>query len=146
MIALSLGHARRVMAGRWLDYPVAYESAFGRVALATAEEAAVRDRFRALLADVPGRRLLIYPAGAAVYLEVGATNPTPFQIMSAAYSRPKDFAQVAEILDREQTRYVLWQAYFGEDPLQEYFKRHYEVVPGSLAPLLLRRRDTPLPP
>ena len=146
VIALSLGHARRVMAGRWLDYPVAYESAFGRIDVATAEEAAARDRLRALLADVPGRRLLIYPAGAALYLEVGATNPTPFQIMSAVYSRPKDFAQVAEILDREQTPYVIWQAYFGEDPLQEYFKRHYEVVPGSVAPLLLRRRDTPLPP
>jgi hypothetical protein len=143
VVCLNVAQLRRVTAGKWRDYPVAYESAFGRVDFATPAEVALRERVRAALADVPGRRLFIYPGAASIYLEVGAVNPTPFQLMTPAYSRPEHFATVVEILDRERTPYVLRTVVFGGDPLQSYLEREYEQEPPQgPAPPLLRRRGS----
>jgi hypothetical protein len=129
---------------------VAYDSPFGRVQLPSQAAAALRDRIRAALADVPGRRLFIYPAGTAIYLETGAVNPTPFQIMSARYSRPEHFATVVATLERERTPYVLLTLELPDDPLRAYLDQRYETMPGADGIRLLRRRDAvqarPAPP
>src|SRR5262249_43015369 len=125
--------------------PVTYDSPFGRVSFQTDEEARGRDRVRALLDAVPGRPLFSYPCGAAFYLETGATNPTPFQVMTPAYSRPEHFAEVMEILDREPASEVLVTLPGPLGPRGPYVARNYVTVTNvawtkELQAVLLRRR------
>lgn len=140
LIAVSVIQLRQVMVGRWRDFPFGYDSPFGRVYFATAAEVALRDQIRRRLDDVPGRRLFVYPGGAAVYLETGATNPTPYQVLVPGYNPPAAFAQVVEILDRERTPYVLWAGFiFEHDPLRGYLQETYGLAPDVRERVLLRR-------
>jgi hypothetical protein len=112
----------------WAEYPVIYQSPFGRIDLADQRVATQNDRVRALLDASPTRELLAYPGLPAVYLMTGANNPTPYQLLSPAYNGLPTVQAAIDTLERRQVPLVVIVEPFVEknDPLVAYVREHYE--------------------
>ena len=140
-LALQL-HAK--ITGALSEFPVSYESAFGRIDLRETREVAAFDEMRRLLEAEPGRQIFAYPGQSYVYLLEDATNPTRFQFFSSRYNDPAQIAEVLSALEEKKVRYVLSTAMFREpgDPIRKYLRENFERVrlPGSPRFWLLRRR------
>jgi hypothetical protein len=114
----------------WTSFPVPHQTAFGRIDLRDAAAARRIDEMRALVDASPTRELLAYPGLALVYLVTGADNPTPYQILSPAYSGLPTVQSVIETLERRRVPLVVIVEPFIEknDPLVAYVRERYERV------------------
>lgn len=132
------------LAGTRGEFPVPYDSAFGRIDLREERDIPALDELRRLLDAVPSREIFAYPGQAFVYLVAGGKNPTRFQFFSPRYNDPAQIKEVLSILAAKKVPYVLSTAVFHEkgDPIRHYLRDHYERVrlPGSPRFWLLRRR------
>ena len=117
----------------WAEYPVAYQTPFGRVDLRNPGIAAQTDLVRALVDASSTRELLAYPGLPIVYLMTGANNPTPFQLLSPSYNGLPTVRAAIDTLERRQVPLVVIVDPFVEkdDPLVRYVHEHYERVGDS---------------
>lgn len=144
-LAAMAGHLRGTYQRLWAAYPVAADTAFGRVDLPDRAAASLVERARALAAADPGRRLFCYPGYAALYLMTGTDNPTPFEILLRGYSPPEHFrAALAELSERPPPLVVVLTPFVTDgDPVVDFVHQHYDPVPGE--PYLWVRRAQRLP-
>jgi hypothetical protein len=117
----------------WTSFPVPHQTAFGRIDLRDAAAARRIDETRALVDASASRELLAYPGLAFVYLVTGADNPTPYQILSPAYSGTATMQSVIDTLERRQVPLVVIVEPFVEkdDPLFAYVRQRYERIGDS---------------
>lgn len=135
----------RVMTGSWRDYPLAYDSPFGRVRFHERQELEIVERIRAILDRAPSRELFVYPFGAGMYLLTGTENPTPFLFLVPEYSRPNQIELTLAILERRRVPYLfVIKPLTSTDAILRYVAAHYEQVEDERGPLpLFRRRPEP---
>jgi hypothetical protein len=128
-LADNVAHFRRM-------YPVAYESAFGRVDLAYRWQAAVADGVRTLLDGAPSRDLFCYRNLSGLYLLTGAHNPTRYQYLHARVSPPAHVQETLDVLARQDIPYAVLTI-TGRDAIVAAVTRHYrpKPIPSAEIPL-----------
>jgi hypothetical protein len=136
------------------QYPIAHQTAFGRIDFHTRWEPLFIDTARELLAATPSRELFCYPQLSAPYLTTGAHNPTPYQFLLAGVSPQHQIAETLRILETRRVPYVIGTslAMRSADPIVQYIREHYEPVAipematlGELPMLSLYRRKDQSP-
>jgi hypothetical protein len=135
VVAVSLASALALHLGRNLtrargEFPIAHDTAFGRVDFSSRWEPLVIDAARALLAQDPTRELFCYPNLASPYLTTGGRNPTPFQHFFARVFPDQHIAQVLETLRARRVPYII-AAYIHlrrGDPIADLIAEEYELV------------------
>jgi len=128
------------------------ETRFGRVAFATAREAALHDALERRLASASKRDIFTYPGFLNLYLTVGARNPTRFQFFLPGYNSPDQVASVLRDLEQAKPPYVIvtspqWLA--DDDPVLKYLRQHYALDSDSESDklsLIYRRISPPSAP
>jgi hypothetical protein len=113
-------------------YPIRHQTAFGPIDYATQDEVRLQESVQALLADVPGRRLFVYPGLGHLYLTADANNPTPYGFFVADFHRPD---QVADVLQRLRDARLPWIVYYRivpfHDAVAEYITTAYAPLDPS---------------
>lgn len=120
-------------------YPVAYESAFGRIDLPSARQREFWEQLRALLDAAPRSTLYAYPMANYAHLLVDAPNPTRFAFVlpSTPYSPPEQLQEIVDVLATKRVPYVIASrtTIRADDPIARYIREHYESLQ---APPVLR--------
>ena len=109
------------------EFPIARETAFGRVDFASERDAALIERVRGLVEGAGSREIFCYPAGAAVYLMTDTDNPTPHEIILPVYQSDEEIERTIATLEaRRVPVVVLYKVLVGrDDPVGEYVRTHY---------------------
>ena len=125
------------------DFPIAHQTAFGRVHFNTAAEVELVDRVRALLDRAPSRAFFAYPVYPLLYLTTGAENPMPFQWLYGGYHSERLVPEAARILAERRLPYVF--ACFvdlnHEDPVLRQVSEHYGRIDAAPSPCGLYQRS-----
>ena len=115
---------------RHAQFPVAHQTAFGRIDFASRWEPVFIDKVRELVAATPTHELFCYSQLAAPYLTTGGRNPTPYQKLISGVSPPAQIQRSLRILESRRVPYVvtapLWMP--PNDPINKYIAEHYEYV------------------
>jgi len=128
VVVLGLGdHLARTHMRLWTEFPVAYDTPFGRLNFASHWEPVLMDRTRALLDQAPAAEMFCYPNLAAPYLTTGAKNPTPFQHFDVGVFPRRDTDRVVATLRARRVPYVLVGVYYlrANDPLIGFLASEY---------------------
>lgn len=121
----------------WASVGATDRSAFGAVDFASHGEVADIAAVRAALAAAGATEIFVYPSAAALYLMTETSNPTRFQLLIPDYNTEAQFAEVAEVLQRERVPFVvrnlyLWgdktSPHYRPDLLLPHLQEHYEPV------------------
>jgi hypothetical protein len=137
VLLLSSGFLARTWLRLWEQFPIAVDSAFGRVQLASPEPGLMK-AFRRLAEATTSREVYIRPALGSFYLMSGAKNPTPHCLYTASLEQ----ADVITWLEARRPVYAV-QLDEGEVGLvADYLRRTYEpmTVEPWLQGKILRRR------
>lgn len=135
--AVALGamawHLHGNLQRQWAAYPVAADTAFGRIDFPNRAHADTVQRVRAMADADPQRRLFCYPGYPALYLMTDTDNPTPFQILLRGYSPAEQFTTALAILAARQAPlvYILTPFVVDGDPIVDYVQHHYDAVPDE---------------
>jgi hypothetical protein len=108
-----------------------HDTLFGRIDFADAEEIVLIDTLRALLEQSPSKEMFSFPAYASLYLLVGGSNPTPYQLLLQNYSAPEHWTKTIEILEHRKVPFVVLTRVWVNtkvDPVAQYLKDHYRRV------------------
>lgn len=89
-------------------FPLRHQTAFGAIDYATRDEVRLQETVQTLMAEVPGRRLFVYPGLGHLYLTADANNPTPYGFFVADFHRPDQVADVLERLRAARLPYVVY--------------------------------------
>ena len=119
LLAATIGGALRLHTNRErlrAAFPIRHRTAFGDVDYATRDEVRVQEKVQALMADVPGRQLFVYPGLGHLYLTADANNPTPYGFFVADFHRPD---QVADVLDRVRAARLPYVVYYRIVPFHD---------------------------
>lgn len=118
------------------SFPVARQTAFGRVAMQTERDAALYEQITTLLDRAPTRDLYSYPIVAHWYLLANATNPTRYGFFLASYNAPDQVREVLDVLAAARLPYIvsLPPASIKDDPVFAYIAREYEPLPEDVPP------------
>jgi hypothetical protein len=130
----------------WQDFPVAHQTAFGRVDFGTSGEAELVDRVRGLLAAANSHSFFAYPMYTSLYLTTGSDNPTRWQLMAPGYVSPAHYDSAIQALEQRQVPYLLACVVWPDtiDPMLRYIATHFERLDPSTPPCALyRRREIP---
>ncbi len=114
-------------------YPVAYQSAFGRIDLRSARTAQVWEQMKAFLDRGPSRELYAYPMANYTYLLLDARNPTRFAFVTRGrYTSPDQVQEIVDALDTKRVPYVVVTAEIvrSDDRIARFIREHYEPVPA----------------
>jgi hypothetical protein len=125
------------------EFPIAHDTAFGRVDFATKWEPILIDTVRDLLARTPSHELFCYPNIASPYLTTGGRNPTPYHHLLASFSPPQHVANAIAILQERAVPYVIAQPLFvaAPDPVITFIGTHYDLLSN---PKLVALGELPL--
>ena len=136
-------------------FPIAHETAFGRIDFASRWEPVLIDRVRVLLARSPSREIFCYPNLSEPYLTTGGKNPTRFQWFQAGVSPAHHVDEVVSVLNRQPPPYLIVASYLlpASDPISQLIAQQYVSVsvPGMMETgelpsfYLYRRKDLPPP-
>jgi hypothetical protein len=142
---LAIGFAVRLgdhRAKAWKAFPVAYDSAFGRVHLAHPGQGKFIDAIRQRLDASPDRTMFCYHATTAIYLLAGGSNPTRFQLFKPHVNDRSQTDEVLGVLEREKVPYVVTTTRHGppNEPIERYLREHYDAVPLRHPTLTLLER------
>ena len=141
LLAATGAQLTRVMIGSWRDFPFSHLTPFGRMEFHEQHEIDVVERMRTVIDRSASRELFVYPFGAGFYLLTGTVNPTPFQFLLPAYSRPDQIDLTLTILEERQVPYVLVVSPMTpSDPVLRYVSSHFEQVEDQHGKLPLFRR------
>lgn len=112
------------------DFPVAHDTAFGRIDFSGRWQGVLFDRTRELLAAAGSDVLFAYPNTSEPYLTVGARNPTPYQFLMDPVSPREHTQRAVEILRSGTVPYIMVQGFFlrPQDPVAREILAQYEVV------------------
>ncbi len=145
VVGVMAWHLRGNLRRQWAAYPVAADTAIGRIDFPNRATAATVERVRALADADPQRRLFCYPAYPALYLMTETDNPTPFQILVRDYSPAEQFTTALAILAARQAPLVyILPPYVGAgDPVINYVHAHYDQLPDEPALWVLRADPPP---
>ena len=129
------------------DYPIAVDTAFGRVDARDAEEAALPARVAAVLDQTARRELFTFPSYASLYLTAVARNPTRHQMMIPFFNLPEHFAEIETALDAKRIDVVVVVKYLvaPDHPLLRRIQRDFDLAFETRTIAVYRRR-TPLEP
>ncbi len=108
-------------------YPIAHDTAFGRLNFAQPTEVALIDKLRARLDAGDDRAIFAYNL-AAPYLAVGAHNPTRYQHLSPRFHRRERLEETVTRLQKHPPPFavVLLLSFDTEhDPLAKYLSENY---------------------
>jgi hypothetical protein len=128
----------------WREFPVAHQTAFGRVDFATREEPQLVDRVRGLLSAQGTRDFFAYPMDTSLYLTTGSDNPTRWQLMLPGYVTPEQYESAIASIERRRVPYLFACAVWPQniDPMLRYIAARYERLDGETHPCALYvRRD-----
>jgi len=140
------------------EFPIAHDTAFGRVDLAVPWQAAIVDRLRRELDAAPSRDVFAYPQMASPYLLAGGTNPTRFQMFNGVVAPKGQIDELLAALTRHRVRWVVANPHLlnrPRDPVMQYLRDHYEPIEipeiDTYADLVMwwlyrRRGDADAPP
>jgi hypothetical protein len=128
-------------------YPIAYQSAFGRVDLASTRERQLWEQLRERIDTAPVRTLYAYPSASYVHLLVDAENATRFGLVvpSSPYTPPEQLREIVDALASKRVPYVVAGASItrADDPIARYVREHYAPIAGPqpLASMLWQRKE-----
>jgi hypothetical protein len=146
-----VGYSRLLRA----QFPLSYESAFGRVAFQAQWEVTFLKEAAKHLHAAHATKAYSYPSLSSVYLLLGVDNPTRYQYFDALVSPAQQQADVLATLERGDAPYVImyWFPYVRPgDPIVRFIQQHYEEIPipelqavAPLPPVVLYARPHPAP-
>ena len=112
------------------EFPIAHETAFGRVDFAARWQVLLVDHVRGVLAASPDKDIFYYPPAVSMYLLTGGHNPTPYQYLLPGVSPEEHTSKTLAMLRDGRVPYVItWP--FGaapRDPIVQYIRENYEIV------------------
>ena len=137
------------------QFPLSYESAFGRVALQAEWEVIFLEQAGKHLRNARATKAYSYPSLSSVYLLLGVDNPTRYQYFDALVSPAQHQADVLAVLEHGDAPYVImyWFPFVRpRDPIVRFIQQHYEEIPipelqavAPLPPVILYARPNPTP-
>jgi hypothetical protein len=128
----------RNLATLHVQYPVAYQSAFGRIDLERASTGQVWDQMKAVLDRGPSRALYAYRMANYAHLLLDARNPTRFAFVSrGSYTSPDQVQEIIDALASKRVPYVLVkpEVMQSDDRIARFILEHYEPAPDLPQPL-----------
>ena len=136
---------QRTMTRSWHEFPVPYDSRFGRIDFVDSAELRVIDTARTLVEQSPNKDLFCYPSIAGPYLMTGGRNPTPYQFFTPHWNDPEQLDDILATLETRQVPLVIIAPLLAgaHDPVTEYVGQHYGAVrTGKWAHIWLFTRNS----
>jgi hypothetical protein len=146
LIVLCLGQLVATLQTRRAAVPYAAVTAFGWIAMWSADEPEVVQQLSALLHDQRGAEVFVYPANPGLYLITGLRNPTRYQIVLPGYTAQAELDEIIDTLEQRRVEFVVHHAYpgIGLNSLNAYVSSQYALV-ANLGGNVVYRRKAPAP-